>query len=80
MVTHHLDTLAFPPAEQMTAEERLWRADECRKHAIALREQAGVLFAGAPEQAQLAIQQLDHFAERLLHRAARLDAPERSRR
>lgn len=80
MVTHHLNTLAFPPVEQMTVEERLWRADECRKHATALREQAGVLYAGAPAQAPLAIQQLNQFAEWLLHRAARLDVPERSRR
>jgi len=79
VVTHHLDTLAFPEPDQMTVEERLWRADECRKHATALREQAGVLYAGAPAQAPLAIQQLDEFAERLLLRAARLEVPERSR-
>lgn len=79
-MTHHLDNLAHPAADQMTLEERLWRADECRTFATALREQAGVLYAGAPTQAPLAIQQLNEFAERLLCRAACLDVPGRSGR
>ncbi|MEV5300277.1 hypothetical protein [Amycolatopsis methanolica] len=73
-MTHSLDTLAFPSVEQMSVEERLWRADEARTLATALREQANVLHAGAPRQAPLAIQQLNHFAEIALHRAAQLEA------
>ncbi|PXY16575.1 hypothetical protein [Prauserella muralis] len=76
-MTHQLDTLAWPQVSQMSVEERLWRADECRTLVTALREQAGVLHAGAPAQAPLAIQQLNEFAERLLRRAARLDIPTR---
>lgn len=72
-MTHQLDRLARPPVDQMTVEERLWRADECRTLATALREQAGVLYAGAPTQAPLAIQQLNEFAEKLLRRATRLE-------
>lgn len=71
MSTH--DDLATPRVGGLTEPQRAYLAHEDRTLAVAARERAGILYAGAGDGAALAIAELNALADAADARAARYD-------